>query len=98
MPYLCDLGLSGSGKSTIIKNMHIVHQGGFCHNTKMTYREDIYSNLLENAQAVASAMHKFRVEPADPSNVVSSSAPGGLMLFFTPFRVANVGTSVGVRS
>jgi len=49
--------------------MRIIHQDGFSHDTKLTYREAIYSNLLESAQAVAAAMHKFEAEPADPSNV-----------------------------
>ena len=68
--YLGHLGSSESGKSTIVKQMRIIHQDGFSHDTKLTYREAIYSNLLESAQAVATAMHKFKVEPADPSNVV----------------------------
>ena len=52
--------------------MRIIHQDGFSYETKISYREAIYSNLLESAQAVAAAMHKFKVEPADPANVVSS--------------------------
>ena len=68
------LGTSGSGKSTIVEQMRLVHQGGPCYDTNMSYREDIYYNLLHSAQAVAAAMHKFNVEPADPSNVVSFSS------------------------
>lgn len=83
IPYLCDLGLSGSGKSTIVKQMRITHQGGFSHDTKIQYRKAIYSNLLESAQAVAAALHRFEVEPADPSNVVSSAGYASLM-FFNP--------------
>lgn len=62
------LGSSESGKSTIVKQMRIIHQDGFSHETKLAHREAIYSNLLESAQAVASALQKFKVEPADPSN------------------------------
>jgi septin family protein len=65
------LGTSGSGKSTIVKQMRLIYQDGLCYDTKMSYREDIFFNLLHNAQAVAAAMHRFKVEPADPSNVVS---------------------------
>ena len=67
------LGSSESGKSTIVKQMRIIHQDGFSYDAKITYREAIYANLLESAQAVAEALHKFKVEPADPSNVVRSS-------------------------
>jgi energy-coupling factor transporter ATP-binding protein EcfA2 len=68
------LSTSGSGKSTIVEQMRLVHQGGPCYDTKMSFREDIYYNLLHSAQAVATAMHKFKVEPADPSNVVNFSS------------------------
>ena len=71
-PKLGDLGSSESGKSTIVKQMRIIHQDGFSYDAKIAYREAIYSNLLESAQAVAEALHKFKVEPADPSNVASS--------------------------
>ena len=52
--------------------MRIIHQDGFSYDAKLTHREVIYSNLLESAQAVAVAMHKFKVEPVDPSNSVGS--------------------------
>ena len=82
LPYLGGLGSSESGKSTIVKQMRIIHQDGFSYDTKITYREAIYSNLLESAQAVAGAMHKFKVEPTDPSTVVGSSPDlDGLMPF-----------------
>jgi len=71
--YLGNLGSSESGKSTIVKQMRIIHQDGFSYDAKVAYREAIYSNLLESAQAVAAAMLKFKVEPADPSNAVSCS-------------------------
>lgn len=78
-------GSSESGKSTIVKQMRIIHQDGFSYETKISYREAIYSNLLESAQAVAAAMHKFKVEPADPSNVVSSlSDIASLVSFSNP--------------
>ena len=91
------LGPSESGKSTVIKQMCIAHQGGFCHDTKITYREAIYSNLIESAQAVAAALQKFKVEPANPSNVVSYSSDCGVSSFDL-IRTANVGTRVGIQS
>ena len=78
-----DLGSSESGKSTIVKQMRIIHQDGFSYDTKVTYREAIYSNLLESAQAVAAAMHKFKVEPSDSSNAVSSSTDLGSLASFS---------------
>jgi hypothetical protein len=79
--------------------MRIIHQDGFSYDTKLTYREAIYSNLLESAQFVATAMHKFKVEPADLSNAVClSSDPGGLVSISTLFNVANPGAIARIRS
>lgn len=64
--------------------MRIDHQGGFSHDTRMTYREAIYSNLVESAQALAAALRKFEIEPIEPSNIVSSSDVGSLVPFFDP--------------
>ena len=98
-PYLGNIGSSESGKSTIVKQMRIIHQDGFSYDTKVAYREAIYSNLLESAQAVATAMLKFKVEPADPSNVVSSSRiQAASCRFPIPSHVGNVESSTGIRS
>jgi guanine nucleotide-binding protein G(i) subunit alpha len=80
------LGTSGSGKSTIVKQMRLIYQDGLCYDTNMSYREDVYFNLLHSAQVVAAAMHKFEVEPADPSNVVSFFFPdlASIVLLFNP--------------
>jgi guanine nucleotide-binding protein G(i) subunit alpha len=91
------LGTSGSGKSTIVEQMRLIHQGGPCYDTKASYREDIYYNLLHSAQAVAATMHKFKVEPADSSNVVSfSSDLASIVSLFNLLHVANVGPSAGI--
>lgn len=93
------LGLRDSGKSTIVKRMRIAHQGCFSYDEKMAYREVIYSNLLESAQAVAAALREFQIEPADPFNVVSSRwTLGSSCRPSILFRVENVGTRVRVRS
>ena len=76
--------------------MRIIHQDGFTYNTKLTYREAIYSNLLESAQAVAAAMDKFKVEPADPSNIVRSLSDLGNLVSF--LSLANAGENTRIRS
>jgi len=81
-PDLGDLGLSESGKSTIVKQIRITHQGGFSQDARMTYRETIYSNLLESAQAVAAALQQHGVTPAGPSNAVSASPDHGTIASF----------------
>jgi len=63
-------GSGESGKSTVVKQMKIIHQNGFSVEERISYRTAIYHNLLESAQAIVLAMHKLSIEPADPQNRV----------------------------
>ena len=63
-------GSGESGKSTVVKQMKIIHQGGFSVEERMAYRAPIYQNLLESAQAIVFAMRKLSVQPADVQNRV----------------------------
>ncbi|KAF9650225.1 G-protein alpha subunit [Thelephora ganbajun] len=62
------LGSGESGKSTVVKQMKIIHQDGFSVEERIAYRATIYQNLLESAQAIVFAMHKLSIEPMDPQN------------------------------
>ena len=66
-------GSGESGKSTVVKQMKIIHQGGFSVEERMAYRAAIYQNLLESAQAIVFAMHKLSVESVDIQNRVCRS-------------------------
>ncbi|KAF5364787.1 hypothetical protein D9758_009305 [Tetrapyrgos nigripes] len=52
------LGSGESGKSTIVKQMHIIHKGGYSEEERMTFREAIYNNILDSAQAILVAIEK----------------------------------------
>ncbi|KAH7053820.1 guanine nucleotide-binding protein alpha-3 subunit [Linnemannia elongata] len=62
------LGSGESGKSTIVKQMKVIHQGGYSREELATYRLTIYKNLVESAQALVLAMERLRLEPAKPEN------------------------------
>ncbi|CAL1711805.1 unnamed protein product [Somion occarium] len=62
------LGSGESGKSTIVKQMKIIHQSGFTRDELMTYRTTIYRNLLESAKNILLAMRKIGVDCGNPSN------------------------------
>ncbi|KAI0070383.1 G-protein alpha subunit [Panus rudis PR-1116 ss-1] len=62
------LGSGESGKSTIVKQMKIIHQNGFTREELMTYRLTIYRNLLESAKHILLAMRKIGVDCVNPSN------------------------------
>ena len=63
-------GSGESGKSTIVKQMKIIHQNGYTHDELCTYRVIVYRNLLESAQAIVLAMRKLGVDPVLPANRV----------------------------
>ena len=68
------LGSGESGKSTIVKQMKIIHQNGYSKNELATYTQTVYTNLLESAQAIVLAMRKFAVDPELPANRVHADA------------------------
>ncbi|TFK31071.1 G-protein alpha subunit-domain-containing protein [Crucibulum laeve] len=66
------LGSGESGKSTIVKQMKIIHQGGFSMPELAEYRLIVYKNVLASAQAVILYMRKIGWECEGYDNRVSS--------------------------
>ncbi|KAI0666966.1 G-protein alpha subunit [Trametes maxima] len=62
------LGSGESGKSTIVKQMKIIHQNGYTDDERMQYRNTIYKNLLDSAHHIILAMRKLGMDCADPTN------------------------------
>lgn len=63
------LGSGESGKSTIVKQMKIIHQNGYTVDELALYRLTIYKNLIDCAKALIGAMRQFNIEPVNPANV-----------------------------
>lgn len=63
-------GAGESGKSTIVKQMKIIHQNGFTNEELMGYRPTIYRNTVDSAQAIVLAMRKINVDCISPLNRV----------------------------
>lgn len=57
------LGSGESGKSTIVKQMKIIHQNGYTVDELAMYRLTIYKNLVDCAKALVLAIQKFDLEP-----------------------------------
>ncbi|KAG1721024.1 heterotrimeric G protein alpha subunit [Suillus lakei] len=62
------LGSGESGKSTIVKQMKIIHQNGFTKDELMMFRPTIYQNTLDSAQAIVLQMCHMNVECIIPTN------------------------------
>src|SRR5258707_5177597 len=65
------LGSGESGKSTVVKQMKIIHQNGFTRDELMIYRPVVNKNVVESAQDVANAIIKFSLQPEIGANRVS---------------------------
>jgi len=62
------LGSGESGKSTIVKQMKIIHLKGYSDDELYNYRPTIFKNLMECAKAVIHAMRQFDIEPQVAGN------------------------------
>ncbi|ODQ65400.1 G-alpha-domain-containing protein [Nadsonia fulvescens var. elongata DSM 6958] len=56
------LGSGESGKSTIIKQIKIIHQGGYSQDELMMYKMIIYQNLVDIAKSLVKAIKQFNLE------------------------------------
>lgn len=62
------LGSGESGKSTIVKQMKIIHLKGYSEEELYNYRPTVFKNLVECAKAVITAMQQFNIELAHDEN------------------------------
>jgi guanine nucleotide-binding protein subunit alpha len=63
------LGSGESGKSTIVKQMKIIHQNGYTVDELALYRLTIYKNLIDCAKALIGAMRQFSIDPTNATNI-----------------------------
>ncbi|KAI3608772.1 heterotrimeric g-protein alpha gpa3-like protein [Moniliophthora roreri] len=64
------LGSGESGKSTIVKQMRIIHKDGFPESERVSYRSIVFRNVLDSAHAIILAMRKIGVDCSIYSNRV----------------------------
>lgn len=62
------LGSGESGKSTIVKQMKIIHQDGFSDTELAEFRPVVYKNVLDSAQHIIIYMKKIGIECQEYSN------------------------------
>ena len=72
------LGSGESGKSTIVKQMKIIHQNGYNQDELLLYRSVVNKNLVDSAQAIVNAMRKLGVDPELGTNRVGSRYSGSI--------------------
>ncbi|KAM6136980.1 LOW QUALITY PROTEIN: guanine nucleotide-binding protein G(t) subunit alpha-3 [Pterocles gutturalis] len=62
------LGAGESGKSTIVKQMKIIHKDGFTHQERMEFRPVIYSNAVQSILTIVT-MTKLGISYENPARI-----------------------------
>lgn len=61
------LGAGESGKSTIVKQMKIIHENGFSQDECESYREVVFSNTIQAMQSILRALDTLDIPFTDRS-------------------------------
>lgn len=64
------LGAGESGKSTIVKQMKIIHETGYSMEECEQYRPVVFSNTIQSLMAIIRAMGNLRIDFSNPSRTV----------------------------
>ncbi|KAL9547540.1 hypothetical protein MBANPS3_006115 [Mucor bainieri] len=59
------LGAGESGKSTVLKQMKLIHDGGYSQEERDEFKEIIYSNTVQSMHVILEAMEKMQVPLED---------------------------------
>eukprot|EP00002_Diphylleia_rotans_P036020 TRINITY_DN78_c0_g2_i2.p1 TRINITY_DN78_c0_g2~~TRINITY_DN78_c0_g2_i2.p1 ORF type:complete len:237 (-),score=56.67 TRINITY_DN78_c0_g2_i2:14-724(-) len=62
------LGAGESGKSTIVKQMKIIHQEGYTAEERASFKEVIYSNTIQSMKSLITNAEKLGVKIETPEN------------------------------
>ncbi|KAF3689954.1 Guanine nucleotide-binding protein G(i) subunit alpha-2 [Channa argus] len=63
------LGAGESGKSTIVKQMKIIHEDGYSEDECKQYRAVVYSNTIQSIMAIVKAMASLKIDYSNPARV-----------------------------
>ncbi|KAI8885506.1 guanine nucleotide-binding protein alpha-1 subunit [Backusella circina FSU 941] len=83
------LGAGESGKSTIIKQMKLIHEGTYLKEEKEAYKEIVFSNIIQSMQVILEAMDTFGVS-LNPENEPYKEAVEGLSIRIEDGRMPSV--------
>jgi len=62
------LGAGESGKSTILKQMKLIHEGGYSPDERESFKEVIFSNTVQSMRCIVEAMEGMEIPLHDARN------------------------------
>ena len=68
-------GAGESGKSTVLKQMRLIHTKGFAVQERKQWKVTIFQNLLHAFQVIFGAMEEQEAEFSTPENIVRALRP-----------------------
>ncbi|XP_042258332.1 guanine nucleotide-binding protein G(i) subunit alpha-1-like [Thunnus maccoyii] len=84
------IGIEGSGKSTILKQMKIINEGGYSEEECKQYKVVVYSNTIQSIMTIIEAMERLKIDFGD-----AARAEDARQLFdAVPSRFAGFGVNV----
>ncbi|KAG4303653.1 hypothetical protein PCANB_000036 [Pneumocystis canis] len=63
------LGTGESGKSTILKQMKLIHEGGYSVEERESFKEIIYSNTVQSMRVILEAMEVLGISLENEENI-----------------------------
>ncbi|KAI8866872.1 guanine nucleotide-binding protein subunit alpha [Ramicandelaber brevisporus] len=86
------LGAGESGKSTILKQMKLIHEGGYSIEEREAFKEVIFSNTIQSMRVILEAMELLGIGLANPNHRVHAAIimdlPSQIEVEFLPVEVA----------
>ncbi|KAK9763361.1 guanine nucleotide-binding protein subunit alpha [Basidiobolus ranarum] len=64
------LGAGESGKSTVLKQMKLIHEGGYSVDERESFKEIIFSNTVQSMRVILEAMENMKLTLADEKNAM----------------------------
>ncbi|KAJ2451213.1 guanine nucleotide-binding protein subunit alpha [Coemansia sp. RSA 2336] len=72
------LGAGESGKSTIIKQMKLIHDGGYSQEERESFKEVIFSNTIQSMRVLLEAMDTLHIALENAENQVHADVIMGM--------------------
>ncbi|CAG8625234.1 13280_t:CDS:2, partial [Gigaspora rosea] len=87
------LGAGESGKSTILKQMKLIHEGGYSDEERDSFKEIIFSNTVQSMRVILDAMDMmsipFRNDDAKKQAMIILGLPNQIEGDHLPSNVSN---------
>ncbi|CAG8804676.1 19627_t:CDS:2, partial [Dentiscutata erythropus] len=87
------LGAGESGKSTILKQMKLIHEGGYSDEERDSFKEIIFSNTVQSMRVILDAMEMmnipFRSEDAKKQSLIILGLPNQIEGDHLPSNVSH---------